>query len=103
MKLAGSRRGTHHDIVGFCGNSLRPIADNTIVVARVAQTGQPLAPVRLTFTLPGPCEQIGRPWILRPQPKRRASRCQPGYLQPRTHREGLFRAYEGRDAETSRG
>jgi hypothetical protein len=47
-------------------------------------------------TRPGPCAQIGQPWILHPRPRRHASRSQRGYRQPRKLLEDSFRADRGR-------
>jgi hypothetical protein len=45
-------------------------------------------------TLPVLCEQIERPWSLRPRLRQRASRFQPGCLQPQKLPEGWFREGE---------
>jgi len=51
---------------------------------------------------PTPCAQTEQPWILRPLPRRRVSRSQPGCRQPRKLREGSFQADKGAGAEASR-
>ena len=55
------------------------------------------------FTRPAFCGRTERPSILRPQPRRRASRFQPGRLPRRTRRAGWFRACRARARAASRG